>query len=509
MTLTLVALISAAQTQSHARLSPEALLDRKVAELRNSPPELYAFLLRMPKGADLHNHLSGAVYAEHFIYEAAQESLCVDSRTLSIAAPEAEKHCAQDQVQAARALSDNHLFSSLVDSLSMRGFVPGRESAHDHFFNTFDKFSAAASEESGKFAAEVTSRAAEQNEIYLELMATSGGGPIARLGAHVSLSEGYDAAAAQLRAAGLASLVDQLKERVEQMETQRRDALGCAAHDSPACRVSIRYIYQVLRSFPKEQVFAQVLAGFMLAASDPLVVGINFVQPEDWFVPMRDYHEHMQMVDYARHLYPNVHVALHAGELASGVVPPEGLRFHIGEAIEIAHAERIGHGVDIMYEHGAVDLLKNMAEHHIAVEINLTSNDLILGIKGKDHPFPIYRRYGVPVVISTDDEGVSRTHLTQEYLRATLDYGLTYSDLKQIARNSIEYSFLPGVSYWRDSSYRSPVSACIEDRSSARCHSFVRTSDKALFEADLENRFDQFEYDVLHGQSTPKHRPTP
>lgn len=481
--LSLAAWVSTSSAQTRARSSLTAVLDRRVAELRNSPPELYAFLLRMPKGADLHNHLSGAVYAERFIEEAANNSLCIDPRTSSIAGAVGQ-NCPEGDLPAGRALSDTHLFASLVDSLSMRDFVPGHESGHDHFFDTFDKFSAASSEESGKFAADVTRRAAEQNESYLELMATSGGGAVSRLGAQVGLEGGFDAAAARLRSSGLASLVDALKKRVDQMEAQRRDALDCDTQDSPACHVTVRYIYQVLRASPKEQVFAQVFAGFMLAASDPLVIAINLVQPEDWFVPMRDYHLHMQMVDYAKRLYPNVHITLHAGELASGVVPPEGLRFHIHEAVAIGHAERIGHGVDIMYENNAVDLLKTMAQRHIAVEINLTSNDLILGVKGKDHPFPVYRRYGVPVVLSTDDEGVSRTHLTQEYLRATLTYNLTYSDLKQIARNSIEYSFLPGSTS-------------------------DKTSEKGRLAADLEGRFQRFEQSVLHDNSPANHRDTP
>jgi hypothetical protein len=40
------------------------------------------------------------------------------------------------------------------------------------------------------------------------------------------------------------------------------------------------------------------------------------------------------------------------------------------------------------------------------VEINLTSNDQILGVHGAMHPFPAYRAAGVPTVLSTDDEGV-------------------------------------------------------------------------------------------------------
>ncbi len=480
--------------------STSAAMERKLAELRNSPPELYAFLYRMPKGGDLHNHLSGAVYAESFIGDAANSSLCIDQRALSIVrpAPAPETHCTEDEAPAARALADDPFYGSLLDSLSMRAFVPGRESGHDHFFATFDKFSAVSGgEESGTYAAEVTRRAADQNESYLELMAVSGGGPIAALGKRIGLSNGLEETAAKLRDAGLASAVEDLKTKVSQMEDKRRAVLNCPSSDSPACHVTVRYIYQVLRAFPKEQVFAQVLAGFMLASTDPKVVAINFVQPEDYLNSLRDYHAQMQMVDYAKHLYPNVHITLHAGELASGLVPPEDLRFHIREAIEIGHAERIGHGVDVMYEHDALGLLKLMRERHVAVEIALTSNDQILGVKGKDHPFPIYLKYGVPTSIATDDEGVSRSHLTQEYQRAALTYSLRYADLKQIVRNSLEYAFLPGVSYWSSAAYRAPVAACAGGRETRRCRDFLESSEKARLQVDLEKRFDEFERSVI------------
>jgi adenosine deaminase len=78
----------------------------------------------------------------------------------------------------------------------------------------------------------------------------------------------------------------------------------------------------------------------------------------------------------------------------------------------------------------------------VAVEINLTSNDVILDVRGKDHPLPAYLAAGVPVVISTDDAGVSRIDLTNEYFRAARDYGLDYRTLKAIARNALIHSFL-------------------------------------------------------------------
>jgi adenosine deaminase len=439
-----------------------ATIDQRFQEIRNNPLELYAFLYRMPKGGDLHNHLIGAVYAESLLKAAAEDSLCVDEAEgdFSLAKPPAGGHC---QLDASRAQSDNNLTSSLIDSLSMRDFEPGRESPADHFFNTFYKFAAVSPRHKGDFVAEVARRAGEQNESYLELMALAGPGPISELGKRVGFDGNFDQTTAKLRDGGIAALVAGLRAQVDQMEERRVGDLACKEKpDSLPCQVRVRYIFQVLREFPKEQVFAQTLAGFMLANEDPRVVAVNFVQPEHGLTAMRDYHLHMRMVDYMHRLYPRVHIALHAGELASGLVPPEGLRFHIREAIEIGHAERIGHGVSVMYENDPLGLLRLMKQRHIAVEINLTSNDLILGVSGANHPLPVYRKYGVPIVLSTDDEGVSRTHLTQEYQRAVLTYGLSYANLKEIVRNSIEYSFLP-------------------------------PTEKAAARLDLEKRFQRFE----------------
>jgi hypothetical protein len=442
----------------------------------------------MPKGADLHNHLSGAVYAESFLKAAAEQHLCVDKVALAIT----QGPCGGNKVDAALTQTDNNLRNAMIDALSMRNFVPGKESGHDHFFATFDKFGAV---DSGDFVGEIAARAGEQNESYVEVMALSGGGPISALGKSVGLDEtDFDITRQKLEAGGMSKLVAQARSRVDALEAMRRKALGCSATPEAAgCKVTIHYVYQVLREFPKEQVFAQVIAGFAIAASDPRVVAVNFVQPEDGVTSMGDYHLQMKMVDYAKRVYPAVHVSLHAGELAPGLVPPDGLLFHIREAVELGHAERIGHGVDVMYERDPAGLMKEMRDKHVLVEINLTSNDGILGIKGDQHPFMAYRKAGVPVALSTDDEGVSRGQLTDEYERATLTYNLTYADLKEMVRNSVEYSFAAGGSYWTKGGYTSPVAACMGGKKTPVCVDYLRTNEKAQMEADLEDRFAEFE----------------
>jgi adenosine deaminase len=272
-----------------------------------------------------------------------------------------------------------------------------------------------------------------------------------------------------------------------------------SAEAAEACSVKIRFLYQVLRGFPPQQVFAQTLLAFEVASQDSRVVGLNFVMPEDGYMAMSEYHRQMLMLDYLHSVYPKVHITLHAGELAPGLVPPDGLRFHIREAVDLGHAERIGHGVDIIYENDPQALLKKMAAQHIMVEINLTSNDVILGINPPWHPLPIYRAAGVPVALSTDDEGVSRIDLTNEYTRAAMDFNLSYLDLKASARTSIEHSFLPGASLWQQpDNFAKVVSACAGQplgalKPTAKCLSFLQTSEKASEQWRLEDRYDQFE----------------
>jgi len=220
--------------------------------------------------------------------------------------------------------------------------------------------------------------------------------------------------------------------------------------------------------------------------------------PEDWYVPMRDFDLHMKMLDYLHGIYPKVHISLHAGELAMGLVPPEGLSFHVRESIEKGHAERIGHGASVMNEHDATGLLEEMARRKVLVEICLTSNDVILGVRGEEHPFPVYLRYGVPVALATDDEGVSRSDMTHEYVRAAESYHLSYLGLKRMARQSLEHSFLAGASVWSDAQALHPVAACAGDRPEAAsaspgCHRFLDANDRARVQWKLEREFAEFE----------------
>ena len=475
-----------------------------------------AFLAQFPKGADLHFHLGAGVYAETLIRVAAEDNVCIDpikaefardgqGRTLK--AP-----CAAPLVPATElngsslTPAEQDLYDRVVNAFSLRNYVPTPGySGHDQFFSTFDRFGGLDKEHTGQWLDEITRRSDAENNQYLELMETPPFGHAAKLAHEI----GWNPDFAQMRQAlldrGLRDEIATDREAIRKAVETRNQIQHCGTPQaSSACRVQVRFIYQILRAFSPEQVFAQTLLGFETVqqaieqGSDDWV-GINFVQPEDYMVSMRDYSLHMKMVEYLHGLYPKVHITLHAGELAPGMVPPEGLRFHIRQAVEVAHAERVGHGVDVMYENDAPELLKEMGRKHVMVEINLSSNEGILGITGDRHPFQYYRAAHVPVALSTDDQAVSRIDLAHEYVRAANDYRLSYADLKNLARTGMEHNFLPGASLWASTDvFTVPTSACKGQilgsaKPSSACKSFLDSNEKAAAQWELEQRFREFE----------------
>jgi adenosine deaminase len=463
---------------------------------------LRAFLYRMPKGADLHNHLGGAVYAETFIREAGEDGICVNAAALRMDAKSHEPQCPAGEGAAKDAPADQHLYDELIDAFSMRTFVPVTgESGHDHFFDTFGRFGD-DKRFAGEWIDEVATRAAAQNEQYLELMQTpsfaGAAGAAERLGWSDDLVQLTDKLLAD---DGFRTNVESAKAEFSAALRSRAAIEHCDEPKAkPGCSVTVRFLYQVLRGLPPQNVFAQTVLGFEVGSADPDVAGINFVMPEDGYISMRDYALQMHMLDYLHGRYPKVHITLHAGELSEGMVPPDGLKFHIRMAVEQGHAERIGHGVDVMYEDRPWELMKEMAERHTMVEVNLTSNDVILNVKGNEHPFMLYRKSGVPVALSTDDEGVSRIDLTHEYVRAADTYPLSYRDLKLMVRTSVEHSFLPGASLWErvtPERLETPVPECRgqmgAEKPAGTCAALVHSSEKAQQEWELERRFRAFE----------------
>lgn len=468
--------------------------------IRAQPPQLRAFVQAMPKGGDLHSHLSGAVYAEDYLRWAGEDGLCLQREDAHLAEPPCQ---APARVAVAEAMrSDLPLYGRAIDTMSVRGYERGGGDpllpVHQRFFSAFDRFRPVSRRRTGDMLAAVRTIAADENTQYLELMHLPQAGRDV-LDGFDPAGDGDDfaamAAALQPR---LTAAVARARAELDADEARAASLLGCAgAAPHAGCAVELRYQAPATRTHAPARTFATMAFAFALADADPRFVGVNLLGPEHHPRALRDYRLHMRMLAFFKQRHARVKLSLHAGELSAELAPPRDLRDHIGQAVTVAGAERIGHGVAIASEDGLGALLQRMARQRTAVEINLSSNAAILGVAGAAHPLALYRAAGVPVVLATDDQGVLRSDLSGEYLRAALDQGLDYRALKRIARDSLQYAFLPGASLWQDRAGGARAAACAgaspADDPDPGCGALLQASAKARAQWQLERALFRFE----------------
>ncbi len=209
------------------------------------PLALRAFLAQFPKGADLHVHLSGAVYAETFIRDAGEDGFCIDPAALKFAKPP----CAGKLIPAT-VLSGNmtpanqELYDKLVDSFSLRSYFPAPGfSGHDQFFSTFSRFGGLKPSHTGEWVDEVAARSAAQNQQYLELMETPPFGHAAQVAHEVGWSDDLAGLRQRLLARGVLDEVAADREEVRAAEADRRKLEHCGtAQAAAACGVEVRYL---------------------------------------------------------------------------------------------------------------------------------------------------------------------------------------------------------------------------------------------------------------------------
>lgn len=414
---------------------------------------LRQFFAQMPKGGDLHNHLTGSVYAETYFRLACQDSLWVNMSTGRLF---------PDSVPGAIQLKPNmnnlhNIRMTLIDKWSIRNFNPGKFplGADEYFFGTFGLFGAATKSHYAELLSELRKRAAYENVQYLEIMVSS-----PSLTVDTYYNEQLRSAMKSDSLSAFRLVLDSICQNIETNYRSLPDSvvkqvnvldflsLQSKIPNSPVCY----YQFAAKRNAEPFSVFAQLYLGYKCCLQpNSKVVGVNIVSAENGETSIADYKWHMEMFNYLDNKFTRgVKKSLHAGELTLGLVEPEEMSNHISQAVLTAHANRIGHGVDIAFETNSIDLLDSMKIRDIPVEINLTSNEFILGVKDDVHPFMLYRQAGVPMVISTDDPGILRTSLTQQYVLATLRYGLCYSDIKKLVLNSIKYSFAPNINELMD-----------------------------------------------------------
>ncbi len=493
--LTLILVLSSAFTSDV--FANERQTRKYFEKIKNHPSKLRIFLKSFPKGGELHNHIDGAIFSENHIKWAAEDKKCINTRTFTIKFSPCDIN--RSTVPVSTLFNNNSLYNQTVDAFSVRNYQWGKRSGHDQFFATFEKFAMADLGHFADMLIAVTSRSETQNLHYLELMQSLGMPQAWFYAAHQPLFKNRADIHHLIQDKKLNQIMHQTLQSLDKEEALWKQKRHCSsAQPEPGCGVTVRYLAQVIRTFPNDQVLAQTILAFKLVQNDPRYVGINFVAPEDAPITLQNYTKQMQIIRDVAREFPQIQhrISLHAGELAQGLVTNEALTFHIDEALNIAGAQRIGHGIDIAFEDHAEKLLEKMANEKIAIEINLTSNDIILGITGKKHPFQLYYKAGVPVVLSTDDEGVLRIDLTHEYQRAVESYHLSYDTLKNFSRNSLEYSFLSGESLFNQYDKNKIKQVCAKrnfNPPTASCKKFLQKNDKARLQWDLEQAFIVFE----------------
>ena len=441
---------SQAAVTSIAPLSSEGLTTGELyAALRESkdPDELKRFLKHMPKGADLHHHYSGSIYAETYLEWAKEMEVKINPETFKLEGWKKDP----DAITIEAFLQDPDNLDKLLRVWSVKGYeqVAGGSTPDKAFFDTFIYFGGFATKTYDKGFDLLRERAIDNNVLYIESLLSGVPFYLPRRGSEaLAKLKAQNEALWNATPAELPTVLADMAEEWEQSSKFEKAVAGFVedleeAHQGvDTDEFSMRYHSYAIREKDPVQVYSGLVAAFAAAKRSELIVAVNLVGLENGEKALRDYSLHMQMLKFLGERYPGVNVALHAGEITPELVSPDDLGFHVREAIEVAGAKRIGHGIDVPSDPDAAGLMQLMIERGIPVEINLTSNEFILGVAGDAHPYAQFAEAGVPMVLSTDDQAVVRNDINYEYHLLATRHEADYARLKQLVYNSIHFSFL-------------------------------------------------------------------
>jgi len=194
--------------------------------------------------------------------------------------------------------------------------------------------------------------------------------------------------------------------------------------------IIVRFNKAFSRGQSQDKLLAQAQA-LLAAPPSPAIVGIDLLGNEtDTPALEKGQSEYAAVLKAVQSGTSHLHRTMHAGELGDPRDPRDAI---------LLGAERLGHGVKLIDDPVT---LEYAIHKKIAVEINLNSNLRLRAIDDlKNHPFLKYLRLGLPISLSTDDEGILDTDINQECETAIAESDVTYAELKQMAFNSIEASF--------------------------------------------------------------------
>lgn len=425
--------------------SAESYLEK----IRNNEALLTAFFQQMPKGGDLHHHFSGSVYAEPLLERAIAEDFYLNLETMAVSKTKPSNGNWENFSSLKNKGKLEHYEQQIIQTWSVKDYN-GSVPSDDQFFDSFMKFEPTIQGHFAEGMLELKKRAIAENVSYIETQ-------LSTIPCDMNVSD-LDDFNAKLRQAStqkdekaVLKLLDELYKSLQKKDAKKyaddfnTNFLAKLHKDLKIDdeKFTMRYQNFVLRFMEPVDLFKNLVIAFISSSESKLTAGVNIVSPEHGENSMKDYWLHMVMFKYCHSKFPDVKYTLHAGELTLGLVQPEELTWHINDAIYVAGANRIGHGVDIAYEANSYDLLKYMSKNNIPIEINLVSNEFILKVKENRHPFTLYKEFNVPIVISTDDAGILRSNMTEQYVLLAKRYpDVNYQTIKKYVYNSINYSFI-------------------------------------------------------------------
>jgi adenosine deaminase len=389
-----------------------------------TPQQLYRFLYALPKGADLHNHLAGAVLSEwmwdaalaqarngYHYYTKVRIQNCVDYgsnefgpepylllfKNLQASSYERLDACQKSEYKRLEDLEPRER-AAWLNSMRLDNGHEGR----NEFFNAH-WLRIAELLHNPHLVAEVLYRNMEafgrEGLLYLETQ-----NPL----------DGYRKADGSVYPLEEAAAIFRAR---------------LAAADAKATGVVVRFQNSLLRFAPNAEQRLQELYAINDQYRD-LYVGVNMVgrEDDDKGYPLR----FLPVLRQLRQRYPDINLSIHAGEV-------DEPNFHVRDTLRLG-ARRIGHGVNLITD---PDTMVLMRHGPYLVEINLISNLLLEYVRQySQHPFPEYLRLGIPVALSTDDRGMWDSNLTDEYFVAVREFNLSWEELTQLGRNSLQHAFV-------------------------------------------------------------------
>ena len=435
-------------------------------KIKKNTPQLIMFLKNMPKGADLHLHSLGASYSEFIYQDAIKNNDYYDLRTNMFLTKQEYDNSDKDIKIVTIEEFKRKYTDKMFDVYSMRGW-DGINKGAEHFFRTFP-CALSSKRTENQMILEIIKRADNQNVKYLEIISECIPNNLGDLFRNSLKNNDFDLQNMEKYCKILDTLdTEENYLQVKNFLDERENFLK----ENGILDFTVKYIPFLCRvSSTLIDFFAEAYLMMLYCIKDLRIAGVNIVEPEDAIFSRENFENHLEIIRFIHRYLSNkymdshkkINLTLHAGELNLTRSPLEDMNDRICSTIFLTRnkheqkfpvAKRIGHGVSIPWEDNADDLLKFMNTNKIAVEICLSSNEIILGVKGNEHPFSLYKKYGVPIVICTDDEAVSRSNITNEYLKAVQNFNLTYDDLKTLSRNGLEYSFLEGEGLFIDNDY--------------------------------------------------------